>query len=179
MDTIKNIAIGGVATLIIGGTAYTFNQEDVVQNFSDDTGLTQEQAEQYINEIPEEEMVPFAELGSDEISYGQEMLTAANEIDCANYEYEWESTAISCLEGKSQFEKLARTSISLGQAYIRLDSDSASEADIAETIRLLDLINSYYDSAIVAYLYDLETIAEIKKTNSFNKALLKAALESE
>ena len=105
MGNIKNIATGAIITLLIGGTAYTINQSDVIKNFSDDTGLTQEQAEQYINEIPEEELVSWGEIGSGYMSEGEELLDVAYEIDCANYEYEWESATLSCPEGKAQIEK--------------------------------------------------------------------------
>ena len=179
MDSIKNIAIGGAITLLIGGTAYTFNQADVIQNFADDTGLTQEQAEQYINQIPEEELVEFDELGYSEIEYGQELIAQANQIDCVNYEYEWESTSLSCFQGKTQLQNLARDNVLLGQAYVKLASDSASEVEMIETIRLIDKMNLHYDSKIASYIYSWSQIDEIKKTNSFNKSLLKSALESE
>ena len=111
MDNIKGLVVGTVITIVIGGTVYTINQEDVVQNFADDTGLTQQQAEQYINEIPEEELGSFDEIGRGELTYGQELLTNTNEIDCVNYEYEWESATLSCSKGKTQLEKLAKDNI--------------------------------------------------------------------
>ena len=179
MDNIKSIATGTIITILIGGTAYTISQEDVIQNFSDDTGLTQEQAELYINEIPEEELVSFDRVGSDLINEGQELLTVANDTDCINYEYEWEVAILSCPEGKTQIDKLARDTISLGQAYIKLSLDSASKDDISKTIILIDQLNLDYQLEIVSQLWDWSTIDEVKKTHSYNKAILKAALESE
>jgi len=178
MDNIKNIVIGTIVTIIIGGTAYSVNQADIVKNFADDTGLTKEQAEQYIKEIPEEELVAWGELGSYTINNGQELLKMAKEIDCINYEYEWELLTSSCAEGKSQITKLARDWISLGQSYIKLNSDSASESDIRETIQLIDQVNSDFQFEIISGALDQPTIDEERRANSYNKATLKAVLDS-
>lgn len=174
-DTITKIVI----TILIGGVAYTVSQGDIIQNFAEDTGLTQKQAEQYINEIPEEELASWEQIGSELINESQVILDLAYEIDCVDYEYEWESAALSCFEGKTQLNKLARDNSSLGRAYIKLSLDSASEDDIAKTIKLIDQLNSDYQFEIVSVLLDWSTIDEIKKTNSYNKAVLKAALESD
>ena len=56
--------------MLIGGTIFTVSQVDIAQNFAEDTGLTQEQAEQYINEIPEE-LISFDELGDELIDEGR------------------------------------------------------------------------------------------------------------
>ena len=178
MDSIKNIAIGTIITIIIGGTAYNVSQSDIIKNFADDTGLTQEQAELYINEIPEEQLAAWNEIGYEFINDGQELLKMANEIDCVNYEYEWESFTLLCSEGKIQFTELAKDSVSLGQSYIKLDSDSASTSDIKETIRLIDKLNSDYQLEAISVIVDWLTIDETKKTNLYNKAILKAVLES-
>lgn len=179
MDNIKSIATGTIITLLIGGTAYTINQGDVIQNFSEDTGLSQEQAEQYINEIPEEEFASWNLIGSDFINMGQEFISGLTEVDCVNYEYEWESAILSCSEGRTQMDKLGRDSISLGQAYKKLGSESASEDDISKTIMFIDQLNFDYQLEIVNTILDPSEIDEMKKTNSYNKALLKTILESE
>ena len=103
----------------------------------------------------------------------------ANDIDCINYEYDWESTTLSCFKGKSQLNKLAKNTSSLGYAFKKLDSDSASEEDIAETIRLIDQLNADYELEIFYILWDRPTVSEAKKTNSYNKSILKAALKSD
>ncbi len=179
MDTIKSWVTRGILTLIIGGTAYTISQSDVIKNFADDTGMTQEQAEQYINNIPEEELASWDEIGRDFIEEGQTILSSLPEIDCINYEYEWESVSLTCFKGRMQIEKLGNDSVSLGQSYIKLGSDSASKEDISRTISLIDQVNLDYEFEIVSVLLDWSTIDDSKKTNSYNKALLKAALESE
>ncbi len=180
MDDIKTLVIGTIVTVIIGGTAYTVSQSDIVNNFADDTGMTQEQAERFITEIPEEQLTSsFAELGYEFISGGQMILDIADEIDCINYEYEWESFTLSCFEGKTQMDKIAKSSILLGEAYVRLDSYSEPPvSEIKETIRLIDQLNSDYNLEIVNKSLDWATIDEVKKTNSYNKALLQTALES-
>ncbi len=175
-----NRLIGGaILTIIIGGTAYTISQADVVKHFADDTGLTQEQAEQYISGITDDDLVTFNELGADFINDGQEILKYSAGIDCVNYEYEWESNTLSCYQGKSQFKKMGNDEISLGQAYKKLGSDSASKDDISETINLIDKVNSNLELSIVDNVLDRSTIDETKKSNSYNKAILKAALESD
>lgn len=121
-----------------GGAAFTFSQQDVIDNFSNETGLTQEQAAQYINEIPEEELVSFDELGADYVSESQVTFDLANEIDCVNYEYEWESPTLTCSVAKAQLNQLGNSERSLGQAYIKLSADTASESDIRTVIRYLD-----------------------------------------
>lgn len=178
MNIIKNIVTGTIVTIIVGGTAYTVSQGDIIKNFAKETGLTQEQAEQYIKEIPEEELVPWSEIGSQAIKEGQEILEMANEIDCVNYEYEWESSTMSCSNVKAQINKFGKAEVLLGQSYAKLDLDSASMNDIRETIRLIDEMNSYLQLEVISFALDQSTIDEIRKTNSYNKALLKTVLES-
>lgn len=174
----NRLITGVIITIVIGGTAYTINQADVVKHFAADTGLTQQQAEQYINTIPEDELVSsYDELGSDYIEDGQEILDYVSKIDCVNYEYEWQSASLTCYTGKTQLGKLGRDEISLGQSYKKLDSDSASKDDISKTIELIDTFNSDFDFSIAKNIYSQSEIDEIKKTNSFNKAVLKAVLE--
>lgn len=169
---------GGIITLIIGGTAFTVSQSDIVQNFADDTGMTQEQAEQYVGSVSEDELFSFDEIGSDLVTEGRGLLKAAAETDCENYDYEWQSASLPCREGKTQLEKLGRDTLALGEAYGKLESDSASEDDIRETVRLIDQVNADYNLAIIRAALDAATIDESKKTNSYNKAVLQAALES-
>ncbi len=181
---IKELAKGAIITILIGGSAYTISQTDIVNNFAEDTGLTQEQAEQYVGGVSEDELFSFDVMGSDLLSQGREMLKLASEIDCVDFEYEWESITLSCQEGKKQLDKLALDKLakdytSLGQSYVKLASDSASKDDIARTISLIDQLNSDYELEVVSVTLDWATIDEVKKTNSYNKAVLKAALEND
>lgn len=181
MDNIKGTIIGTIVTIIIGGAAYNVNQGDIVKNFADDAGLTKEQAEQYIKEIPEENLATWSEIGSEFVNEGQGLLKISNEIDCINYEYEWESFALPCSEGKAQLAKLSRGWILLGQSYIKLSLDSATENDIKETIRLIDQVNSDLELEFISIIVDVvdqSTIDETKTTNLYNKALLKTVLDT-
>lgn len=178
MDNIKGTIAGTVITLLIGGTAYTFTQEDVVKNFANDTGMSEQQAEMYVSGISEEELETFTVVGTSLITEGQELTSMANEIDCDMYEYEWQSASLSCPKGKTQLVKLAKDTSALGYAYLKLDSDSAASTDISTTITLIDQLNTDLSLEISKNLWESSVLEEEVKTNSYNKARLKAALET-
>jgi len=175
----KGGIISGIITLIIGGTAYTISQADIVSNFSKDTGLSETEAQQYVESITEDELVSWDELGNNYIEEGQYTLNVAYELDCVTYEYEWESSSLTCAEGKSQLLKIGNSEIELGEAYIILNSDSATTDDISIVIGLIDKLNANYSLPIVNLILDYSTITEMKNSNSYNKAVLQAALDSE
>ena len=170
--------IGGVITLVIGGTIFTVSKTDIVKNFSRDTGLSQEAAQQYVENVSEEDMVSYDKLGSDFVSDGQEILNSTREIDCVNYSYEWETSTLSCEKGKSQLTMLGNNEIALGKAYTVLASESSRE-DMFKVISLIDSLNADFNFEIVGYILKPQNIDEIRKNNSFNKALLQSALESD
>ena len=167
----------GIITIVIGGTIFTISQTDLVKNFSKDTGLSQEQAQQYVENVSEDDLVPYDKLGSDLTSDGQEILTLTSDIDCVNYTYKWETDTLSCEKGKSQLIRLGNDEIALGKAYTVLASESASREDMSSVISLIDKLNADLRLEIVSIL-NPQTIDEARKTNSFNKALLQSALES-
>lgn len=175
----KGGIIGGIITLVIGGTLYQVNQADIVNYFSKDTGLTKQEAEKYVSEVKEDDLVPYDQLGTDYISDGQDMVKAANEIDCENYEYEWESYTLKCDKGKTQLRILGNNEIALGKAYKSLASDDAGREEISLVIRNIDTLNSSLSFEVVNWLLEPSDIDDIRKTNSYNKALLQAALDSE
>ena len=176
--SIRDLATGTVITLLIGGTAYTVSQTDVIRNFADNTGLTQEQAEQYIDEISEDELSSFGDEGSELIDWGQELLSGVSEVDCVNHEYEWETPTLSCVEGKAQLRQVGSNIVALGQAYKKLDSESGSIDDIPETIRLIDQQTSDYQLEIFSWIFTPSETDYNIKTNLYNKAILQAILES-
>jgi len=178
MDYVKNIVGGGIITLVIGGAAFNFTQEDVVNNMADDTGLTQQQAEQYINAIPADELVSFTEVGSGYVAESIMTFQLADQIDCVDYEYEWETISLTCATGKKQLQQVGAAERSLGQAYIALGADAASESDIRTVIRYLDQLNQTYELPMSRVVLDTETIKELQLTNSYNKSVLRAALGS-
>jgi len=168
----------GIITLVIGGTIFTFSQTDLVKNFSKETGLSQKEAQQYVENVTEDDLAPYDKVGSEFISDGQDILNSSRDIDCVNYSYEWETSSLSCEKGKSQLVKLGNDEVALGKAYTVLASESASKEDMSSVINLIDKINADLSLGIVSYILDSQTIDEIRKTNSFNKAMLQSALES-
>jgi hypothetical protein len=175
--SIKELVIGGVITVVIGGTAYTVSQADVVKNFANDTGLSEQEASEYVKGVNKDELVPYDELGARYVSDGQALNTQASEIDCSTYTYGWESETLSCDQGKAHLTQIANNQITLGESYKKLHSDSASKTDIQQTIYQLDTVNNDYQAEVLRNVIDGATLDEAKKTNSYNKAVLKAVLE--
>lgn len=178
MDSIKNIITGGIITIFVGGAAFSFSQQDVIDNLASDTGLTAEQAEQYVNNIPEEDLASWDEIGAMYVSESELTRASANEIDCINYEYEWESNTLTCSQGKTQLVKIANTEKLLGQSYTKLSSDEATPDDMRTVIMYLNQLDSDYAHEVSLAVFGNAALEEIKMTNSYNKSLLKAALES-
>jgi len=170
--------VGTIITLVIGGVVFTFSQADVVKNFSKDTGLSQQEAQQYVNNIKKEDLASFDKIGSDFISFGQNVEKMANGIDCNNYTYKWESNNLSCEEGKSQVYTLGVNEVDLGDAYKVLDTKTATKDDMSLVIRDIDTLNADLGLDVVTSLLDQSFIGELKKENSYNKALIEAALDS-
>lgn len=170
--------VGGIITLVIGATAYAVTETDVIKNFSKETGMTQQEAQQYVENISEDEMVSFEEEGIFLITSGQADLEVATDIDCETYNYDWETPTMSCEEGLAQLIEFGESQVALGRAYKQLASDSASSEDIREAIRLIDRINQSFTSELVTGLFDETELNEIIKINLYNKALLQTALDS-
>ncbi len=121
----------------------------------------------------------YDELGQSYIDEGNATLEIVDEIDCVNYTYDWESSTMSCSDAVNQLIKTGNDEIAVGRSYIRLDADSAGRADIMNTINLLETVNQDYSFEIISRIWDNATLDEAQNTNSYNKALLEAALESE
>ncbi len=179
MDDLKKFLVGGVITLVLGGTAYTFTQQDVINNFAEDTGVSQEEATEYVNNITDSDLVPYQEIGTGLVNDGQLTVDAAEEIDCINYEYDWETTSLSCYDGKEQMRRVGEDDIALGNSYIKLDSETSTTGDIQETIAIIDKVNTNYNLPIIQAIMTPSEIDEHKKTHSYNKSLLKSALDSQ
>ena len=168
--------VGVVATVIIGGTAYTISQKDVVNNFAKDSGMTQDQAQQYVNNVGS--LVPFDQIGNSMISDANDAIADASKIDCINYTYKWESAKFSCDDAKNQLNQIGNDEKKLGNSYGKLSSSSASKDDISTTIRQIDTLNSDYNLPVVILFLDQKTIIDTENTNTYNKATLEAALGS-
>ncbi len=178
-DEIKNKIIGGVVVLVIGGTGFAVSQTDIVSNFAEETGMSQEQAEQYAKDS-QDEMESFSKIGDDFINSGNTTISDASTIDCLNYTYEWEDPSLSCNDGKDQLLIIGNGDIELGTCYKTLDTDlgDAAKPKIQECIQEIDENNANYDLPIASRLIDSSETEEMKKSNLYNKSILRAALES-
>lgn len=179
MSRSKGGIIGAIITVVIGSVTYNVSQKAIVDNFSRDTGMSKQEAEQYVESITEDDLVAWDELGSDHISAGQDFLDIADDLDCVDYYYEWETDSLSCEEGRFQLKRMGNSEIVLGKGYIALAAESASTEDIVSVIKLIDKYNADLTLEIVKQILDYQTLDEIKKTNSYNKALLQAVLDSD
>lgn len=171
--------IGGVITLAIGGTTYMVSQSNVVSNLSKNSGMSQQQAQQYVNNIPQSDMASFTKVGQGFVSDGNSLLGDAAGLDCANYTYQWESASLSCSEGVSQVQTLGNDEVTLGNCYQDLDNNlgSAGNSKISECITDIDTVDSDLDLPIASAVLDSSTITDNKNTDAYNKSILQAALQ--
>lgn len=174
----KNGIIGGIITLVIGGTVFSVNTADIAKNFSKDTGMSQQQAEQYVKNVSKDDLVSYDKLGSSFVSEGQDTLAAAAKIDCVTYKYKWETDSLPCEIGILQLKMLGDSEVKLGNAYTIIASESATAKDMSSVIMDIDKVNADLNLEIVKVILDDSAIDETKKTNSYNKAMLQAALDS-
>lgn len=167
---------GGVITVVIGGAAVTLSQADIASNLSSNTGMSQQEAKQYVNNIKESDLQSFSSLGASLIADGQS--TQAKNIDCANYSYQWESATLSCSAGKSQLQKIGTDQINLGHCYQALGTDlgSSAKTKMSECVTYIDTVNANYNLPIAIAVLDSKNIADNKSAHSYNKSLLQAAI---
>lgn len=176
---IKQI-VGGTIAVIIGGSAYSFSQKDVVNNMSNNTGMTQQEAQQYINNIPKSDLASFSTVGQSFIDDGNTAISALSGIDCENYTYQWETPTLDCTTGKNQFQQVGNDEIILGNCYKSLDTDLGSSASpiINKCISDIDIVDTDLTLPIVTALLDSSKVNDALKTNAYNKSILQAALNS-
>lgn len=179
MDDIKNIIGGGIITVLIGGAAFSFSQQDLVDNFAAESGLSSEQAEQYVDNVTSDELVSYKENGLDWIEESQTTVELAEGIDCNNYEYDWESPSLSCPEGRNQLMVMGDAERRMGESFMELDSTTDVRASIQQAIEDIDRLILTYDLGIAKGVYDEATLQELRMTHLYNKSILKSALESE
>lgn len=175
----KNI-IGGIITLVIGGTIFTVSQSDVIKNFSKNTGMSQEQATEYVNNIQQDNLDSFSNIGQELINDGNSVLSEVQSIDCVNYVYDWETPLLTCQNGISQLKTIGSHEIVLGNCYKALDTDLGSGADskIKECISDIDTVNSDYNLPVITKLMDAGTVSGFKHSNIYNKSILETAITS-
>jgi len=170
--------IKGAIVLVIGGVAYSFSQADVAKNLSKDTGMTEQQATEYIDDIPDDEFGTWTELGEELVYEGKELKQLVTETNCNEWQFDWESPTLSCQEGLSQITIFSNSAIALGNSYIKLDSSSATDIDIRKTINLIGQFNANLALEIIVNVVDELTLSDWYITNSYNKALLQSAFDN-
>lgn len=167
----------GILIIVIGGTACTVGQKEIVENFSKETGMTEQESQQYIENISEDELISFYELSESHITTGQEVYKIATELDCDNYQYEWETETLSCIKGFSQLIIFGERNLDLGEIYKVLGTGYAFTKNYEEAIALIDLLNESLSSEIMVALLGENSIEEMITTNLYNKAILQTEVE--
>ena len=170
-------AIAGILIVVICGAACTVGQKEVVNNFSEETGMTKQEAEQYIENISEDELISFYELSENHITTGQEVFKIVVDLDCDNYQYEWETETLSCPKGLSQLILFGGRNLDLGEIYKVLGTGQTFTKNYEEAIALIDLVNESLSSEILVALFGENSIEEMIKSNLYNKAILQTELE--
>lgn len=172
--------VGGIVTLVIGGTTYAVSQTSVTQNFSKNAGVSQQQAQQYVNNLKQSDLESFSKVGDDLINDGNSVQTTLTTIDCDNYTYQWETPTLTCLSGKSQLQSIGNDEVMLGNCYKALDTNLGDTAKlkINECISDIDTVNGDYQLPIAAANIDSKTLTDTTNANNYNKSVLQAALQS-
>ena len=175
----KETVTGALIVLILGGSSFAVSQTDVLNNFANETGMSQTEAEKYAEDT-KDQAATFTEIGNDTVKAGNDILTEAAAIDCETYMYEWEGSGLSCNDGKTQLTTLGNSEVTVGNCFLKLDEDLGAQANskISECIGNLDASTAGYKLPMSAKVYDATEIEEIVKNNAFNKSVLKTALES-
>lgn len=177
---IKQI-IGGVLTVAIGGTVYHVSQADVAKNLSQNTGMTQQQAQQYVNNIKQSDLESFSKVGQGFIDDANTVQSTLSQLDCENYTYTWETPTLSCSDAKNQLQTIANDESTLGSCYQSLDTDLGSSANsqINECISDIDTVNADDQLPVATAVLDSKTLTDTTNTNNYNKSVLQAALQSQ
>ncbi len=175
----KKSIIGGIITVIIGGTGYTISQSDVVSNFAQNTGMSQQQAKEYVDSS-QKDLESFSKIGQSFIADGNSLSDTAAGIDCVNYTYEWESPSLSCNEGLAELKTIGSDEVKLGDCYVALDTDlgSGAKSKISECIADIDAVNASYSLPMAAQSLSVNEITYFKNSNLYNKSVLQATLKS-
>jgi hypothetical protein len=171
--------VGGVITLVIGGTAYTVSQSTVANNFSKNTGMNQQQSQKYVSDA-QNNLKSFSKIGSDLVADGDSIVGAANKVDCANYTYTWETPSLTCDQGVAQLQIIGKDEIKLGNSYSSLGTNlgSAGRSTISDCIGDIDTVDADYNMPIAAQFMKSSEVKDLQNSNLYNKSVLQTALES-
>jgi hypothetical protein len=172
--------VGGVIAMVIGGSTYAVSQSDVVNNFSKNTGQSQQQAQQYINSIPQKDLQSFSKIGQGFVSDGNSLLNDSTNTDCVNYTYKWVTDSLSCDDGKTQLQTVGNDEITLGNCFQALDTNlgNTSKDKISQCISAINATDADYNLPVIIAVLDSNTITDSKNTDAYNKSVLEAALKS-
>lgn len=172
----KRVIAGVVLTAIIGGSTYSINQSDVVNHLAENSGLTQQQAQKYVNGL-KDHLVTFHDVGEQLVSDGMGISGKALAIDCVNYTYPWASPSLSCEEGKREIDELGSAEMEVGSCYSALSRDlnNLVRQKIGECIRAIDRLELSIDTPMISKLLGETKIASAHKMNQYNKAILQSA----
>jgi len=176
---VKEKIIGGIIVVVLGGTTFAVSQTDVVNNFANETGMSQQQAEEYVDKV-QSDLASFDQIGTDLITDGNTITATATEMDCVNYAYEWESPSLSCFDGQAQLRTLGANETKLGECYKALDADlgAGAKAKISECITDIDAVSVSYELPIATAIMTAEELTDTRNSNAYNKSVLKSSLES-
>jgi len=170
--------IGGIVSVVIGGTSYAISKTDIVTNFSRESGMSQQDAQKYVENV-QGNLSTFSDIGNSLIDDGNSGLSSAKQIDCENYAYDWETPTLNCTQGVIQFTTIGNDEVTLGNCYKALGTDlgSAAKSKISECIQDIDAVNQAESLPIASALLDNATITDERNTNIYNKSVLQAALK--
>jgi hypothetical protein len=173
--------VGGVIVLVIGGTGFAVSKSDIINNFSKNSGMSQQQAQQYVNNIKPSDLESFSTLGQSLVSDGNSILSQASSLDCVNYTYQWVTSTLSCSDGENQLQSVGNDEITLGNCYQALGTNlgNAAKSKTNECIYDIDTVDSDYNFPIVTTLLDNTTITNLENANNYNKSVLESALDSQ
>ena len=172
--------IGGVIAMVIGGSAFAIGKSGVVSEFSRNTGLSQQQAQQYVNNIPKSDLVSFSKAGQSFIGDGNSILNQASNIDCLHYTYQWVTSTLSCQDGESQLQSAGNDEVTLGHCYVSLGTNlgNSAKSRMRECISDIDKVDLDYGLPVVTSILNNNESTTAKEANAYNKSVLQTALNS-
>ena len=175
----KKTIVGGLITLILGGTAFTISQSSVVNNFAKNSGMSHQQAQQFVNNS-QKNLQSFSKIGQALVSDGNKILSTSSGIDCVNYTYQWVTSSMSCSEGVNELQTIGNNEIQLGNCYEALGSNlgNAAKSKISECINDIDTVETSYNLPIAVELISSNQLTRFRDSNLYNKSVLQAALGS-
>lgn len=140
--------------------------------------MTQQEAEEYVKNVKEEDLMTAKDLGEDYIRESKETQKMNDTIDCATDQTNFvEDFGADCATVKVELTNMQQSEEKIGKAYIKLADDDASRTEIQNTINVLDEYSTLLKKPIFSKIFEKELIDELIKTTAYNKSLLVTALQ--